>query len=431
MHPTQTMQRRTTLYVFMLLLVALAGAEFLVRGPFSITNGDDLASPYVSTRRFLASTDPYPSKNFVAEWHDAGAPATAVVAEAAQHSVYPPVTLAAFIPFALLPWLAAVYTYIAVSILLYLWLIYALACEVGESWHSSLRLGFVAMCLALAPFHSGVRHVNLSVLAFTLCSVGLVLARDKRSSLAGLILAVGFCLKPTTGFTIVLLVLCFGWRRAFAVCAATAAAITAAALIWMQHISPSWKASYADNLSYAFSPRGALAFTISGFSRYDDLNLQVPFYSLLRQAHQANLLAYGAGVVLFALWVAVFYKGRNLLQPIPFTWVATGSLTLIALLPMYQRNYNATVIVFALLWAFQRTARRAAWAIIGFCAVFLVPGEAILRRCGLAEHFAGSTLWNVFVMSQATWAVVAVLLILLYVQWKQSVSHGYNPRLTA
>ncbi len=411
----------------MLLLVVLAAVEFLVRGPYSITNGDDFASPYVSTRRFLARKDPYPAKNFVAEWHAAGAPAEAQVLEPAQHSVYPPVTLAAFIPFALLPWLIAVYIYVTVSILLYLYLVYALASEVGDSWQSSIRLGFLAICLALSPFQSGIRHVNLSVLSFALCGVGLALARRNRSALAGLTLALGFCLKPTTGCAMVLLLLCFGWRRAFAVCAATAAAITAFALLWMQHISASWATSYADNLDYAFGPRGALGFSISGTSRYDDLNLQVPFYSLLGQAHAANLLASGAGLLLVGLWALVFYKGRNLLEPIPFTWAAAGSLTLIALLPIYQRNYNAAVIVFAVAWAFQHITRKAVRAILACSVLLLIPGEAILRRSGLAERFQDNTLWNVFVMSQATWAILAVLLILLYVQWKQPAS----PRLPA
>ncbi len=403
----------------MLLLVVVAAAEFIVRGPLQIESGDDMSSPYVATKRFLAGADPYTPVHFVREWHDAGAPASQLPSEAALHPVYPPISLAVFIPFALLPWMSALWVNTILCVLLYAGLLYALGLEIGEGWSSPLRLGFVAYGLALSPFQAVVRHANVSGLSFVLCAIALLLARKDWQLTAGLLLAVGCCLKPTGGVPFAVVALCFGWRRAFAVCIAAGAAIAAGSLAWMQHVDPSWRTSYAANLTYAFSPVGALSFITRNNARFDDLNLQVPYYALVRDAGRANLLAYATAVILAVLWMVAAYRGRSLREGLPFDWATVGFWTMLSLLPFYQRNYNAAVILFALLWAFRHPARRAAWAIAALGLFFVVPGEALLRRMGLAERFGDHLAWNIVIMSQATWAALGIVLILLYVQWRE------------
>jgi len=143
----------------------------------------------------------------------------------------------------------------------------------------------------------------------------------------------------------------------------------------------------------------------------------VPFYSLFNSIRAANLLAWAVSALLAIFWIPLFLRGRGFNSGA--YWLGLGSLSLLALLPAYQRNYNAGVILFIALWAFKNIQEPLAQAALLVSAPFLIPGEAILRRTGLAYRFSGNALWNVLAMSQLTCAIIAVLVLCLLCQWKR------------
>lgn len=48
-----TKTQKAPVFALPLLLIALAGAEFLLRGPLRVTSAGDLASPYVAALRCI------------------------------------------------------------------------------------------------------------------------------------------------------------------------------------------------------------------------------------------------------------------------------------------------------------------------------------------------------------------------------------------
>jgi hypothetical protein len=86
-------------------------------------------------------------------------------------------------------------------------------------------------------------------------------------------------------------------------------------------------------------------------------------------------------------------------------------LSLIALLPVYQRNYNAGVIVFAAVWAFDKIPSSYARAAMVASLAFLVPGEAYLRNMGLDQRLLSTPPWGLLMMSQLTWSTLFVIII--------------------
>lgn len=413
--------RRRSRLVPMLLLLAIAASEFIVRSTLRSDGGNDFATPFVSTVRFLHGSDPYSPANFLADWHAAGAPAGSDVILAGRYSIYPPITLVAFGPLALFPWPSALALYQLFSAGLYAGLVYCLALKVGDGWRSPKRLGFAAFALALTSVHAGIHQGNPSVLAFTLCAFALLSAERRRELPAGVLLALGFCLKPTSAPAAILLVLLYGRKRTLLVAALTALVIAGVALIAMARLDPVWKLDYQNNLAFMFGPLGGASFITDSPGRFDLLNLQVPLYAVLRNPREANLAAWGIGGLLAVIWLALFYSRQSRFRQAPardFDWLAAASLTLIGLLPFYQRNYNIGVVLFALVWAFRALPLRAAKLVLGLCAFFLFPGEALLRRLGTGPRLEHNLAWNVIVMSQTIWAVLAIVLVLLYVQYQ-------------
>src|SRR5580704_17338693 len=89
------------------LVVLLAAGEFALRGPLRARADyvNDFTSPYVSARLWMAHQNPYSLAAFFPTWRADGAPLGPVYASPSNvRSIYPPSSIVALVPFALLPW---------------------------------------------------------------------------------------------------------------------------------------------------------------------------------------------------------------------------------------------------------------------------------------------------------------------------------------
>jgi hypothetical protein len=408
--------------IVLLMLMGLAGAEFTLRSVLRSNGGNDFATPYVSAARFLHRANPYTSAGFLDDWHRAGAPADRNIAEAGQYSIYPPITLVLCAPFALMPWAAAFALYRVLAVASYLALVYFLAGKIGDEWASPMRLGFVAFALALTSVHAGIHQGNLSVLAFTSCASALLLAEHRHETAAGVLLALGFCLKPTSAPAVVLLLLLYSRKKTLIVALVAGLLIAGAAFLQMAWIGRAWELDYQSNLKFMFGPLGGASFITASEGRFDLLNLQVPMYALLRSASAANAAAWGIAALLGGIWLYLFLASKAARRD--WDWSAIGAIGLIGLLPMYQRNYNIAIVLFALLWAFQSLHLPVARVVLLLCGFFLFPGEALIRNLGASAYLESNLASSILVMSQATWAVLGIVCALLYSQYKQRFALG-------
>jgi len=247
-------------FVLLLALIALAAAELLLRGPLRVTSAGDLASPYVAALRFLHGQNPYPSANFQAAWHNAGAPANFYVGDSGQHTIYPPTALLVMAPLAALPWPWAVRCFVWGCTLGYLGIVWLLARLVATNWKSLRRLGFVAFALGIAPVHTGINQGNLSILVFVLCGYALYLAYMHDGTTGGILLAIACCIKPASALAAVLIVLLYRRKKSVLAFLAASALIAGCTALVLLHIGPLWWVDYQTNLAFLFGPTGAANF---------------------------------------------------------------------------------------------------------------------------------------------------------------------------
>jgi hypothetical protein len=388
-------------------------AVFFLRGPLRALHGKggDFSMPYVAGIQYNQKLNPYASADFLAVWHAAGAPAALSVDSSLQRPVYPPSTLLLMAPLSRLSWTHALLTYTILCVVLLGPLLYFLAELIGDNWRSWRRWGFVAYGLALAPIHTAIALGNLSILAFIVCMYSLLLAQKKRDIPAGILLGIALCLKPTSGILILLYMLFSKRWRVLCAGGVVTVLITAAAMIRMSSIAPAWRSDYRQNVAYLTGPQGGGNFASPSTLRFDLLNLQVPIFGIVHSKGSADLLTYLLVGALGMVWLTLLIRKRDVLD----YWEASGALILLGLLPIYQRNYNACFVLVALLWAFQNIRLPIAKWILAVSAIFLLPGEALLRDLygHIPSAVSQSMLWNVIIMSQATWGVLALVLLLL------------------
>ena len=402
-------------------MLCVALGDFLWQGPLRPTDRGDFIAPFTAASRFLHSTNPYQFKNFVEDWHAAGAPASLPLKPGMDVVAYPPSTLLVFSPFTLMPWRVATGVYTVLCTGLYFLLIYRLSLQVSRDWRDWRRLCFVAVSLALSPVQAGIHMANLSILAFLLTAFALLFAQSSNGMsadiAAGLLLTGGVFLKPTVGLTLFLLFLLTRRWRIVAICVALSSVLAAITFLKMSHMDPVWRTDYQNSLSMIISGNGPGSFSRNSLARFDLLNFQLPCYQIYGSVAVANVTAWAVSLALGLWWLVMMLRRAD---PRSLTdWAPVAAISLLSMLPLYQRNYNAGILIFALLWAFRHFEERLAKVVIALSCVPALPIEGFLRAKIYYRHLPVSVtnnyLWNAVVMPNAAWALFGLTCLMLWI----------------
>jgi hypothetical protein len=425
------------------ILLLLAAAEFVVRGPVRYlrepTNWNDLSQHYTASKLWLQGKSPSDPRNFSVLWKRE-ADSRLDVTDIRTHLAPPLGELVVLAPIAAFPWKVAKMLWLTVLLGAFALTVWAMALAGGFRWREdNLRtLAFIAACLALAPFQTGIASGNTSILVIGLCAVAIWVARRYHDVAAGVFFGVACGVKPQIGAFLVLYYLMRGRWKLFATAVATTSGLVLIAVTYLWLRGAAWMQDYFHNAKGFVTANSIDDFSGANPIRFTLINLQVPFFSITSRSSSANLLAFAVGGLLLCAWmywVARVLAGRNEqgMELLPL-----GTIAIISLLPVYHRFYDAALLVVPLCWCMthigmtrfgaartgERSNRVAAVALF-LMVPFLVPGTAFLQQ--LAAHgkvpdaVKHSWWWDRIVMPHETWALVLLCLVLLYaIKMRQS-----------
>ncbi len=403
--------RRIARYAILLCLL-IASTEFVVRGPLRILRlGDftDFSGMYVAARRWIAGDNPYESSQFKSTWLAAGGPSFQGNrgSEANLRPAYPPSSIPLLAPFALFRWTAARNLFLLSALVLFPLMLRATMRLKGVHWNSPTGLLVSAFALALAPWQAAIAAQSISAQAIELAIVGAAL---QSQTAGGISTGIAFCLKPQLAVWFLLFeVAKKRWRRVL-----TAGTIFGCmSLLALSRMPATWLGSYRDNLRYFFAIGGVNDFTTGDPVRFELLNPQVMFYYLTMNYDLANVLTWLITACLLVVWARRRWQSDSL---------RLAAIILIGLLPVYQRIYNAGVIVVVLPYALSHWAETRSKLLVATCGVFLIPGTAILQLLH-RTHYIDDAIWNgswwfnLLIGPHATWAILAMIVSLLF--WRE------------
>ena len=437
------------LKVFLLwLAVLLAAGEFVLRGPLRASAGyvNDFASPYVSARLWMAHQNPYALSAFFPTWRAAGAPTGPVYANSSNiRSVYPPPSIVAFIPFALLPWPVAWKTFILLTVVLYATALILLANFVPGDWTQPIKPLFLAFGLALAPVHSAIHVSNVVCLAASLLFIAICLilrqpafsSKKKPAIAIAALIAYSLCLKPTLAPVILIYLLWARLWRTLAITLTLCITLTAISLYPLLQQGSDWLIDLRNNIQFG-SLSGSVDVTPANLTRFDRIDLQVPLYALTQSRTAAFLLAVLIAATLLILWFKIPKSAPRAVDTDEHL-LRIATLFLIGILPVYQRFYSAILLLVPVLWALRqltrpldpggsRIIRRTAQATLTIAALFLVNSEVLLQRTPLVA--AGShhlpLIANALLGPHLCWLLLALGCLLM-----TSLSAESRPKLAS
>ena len=414
-------KRKFSRYLILLCLIAATG-EFLVRGPVrTIRQGSftDFSGMYVASREWIAGANPYSSSQFKMVWLAAGG--EPFLGDRGSKSnlrpAYPPSSLPVLAPFAFFRWFTARDLFLFSALALFPVLLWSVLRLGQVRWSSDKGLLFCAFALALSPWHVAIAGQSITAQAIELAVIGCAL----RSPIGGgLLIGLALCLKPQLAVWFVLYEIAKKrWRRAGAACAV----FGTVTLVSLSRMPSGWLDSYRENLRYFFAVGGVNDFTTANAIRFDLLNLQVMFYYLVRMYRVANTLPW-----LVAAWLGWLWWRRDYQSDL----ARLATIALIGLLPVYQRTYNAGVVILLLPYAVSRWPELRGKLLIAGCSVFLVPGTAILEilhhRNWISDAVWNGSWWfNLILGPHETWAILGMIGVLLLGAEETAMPEGQTP----
>jgi hypothetical protein len=415
--------RLTLRTVGLSILIVLSFTEFVLRGParFSERNFDFLTI-YVQTALFSKGMDPYDIQNVSDHWPaDAVRPGFLPRGPADQSipvskgipAPYPPSSFLLLSPLAWGSWTAAQQVWSAISVVLSLGVLWALAPLLhseGSTWRLYI---FIAMALAFAPIHTGLATGNIGIPATALCLMAVGAGHARQDAPAGVLLALGTCLKPTIGAPFVLFYLiCRRWKlSAWAV--TFTLIISSLGILRLMLVQTSWFENYTG-LNRVLLQTGVLSdFTDKNPMRFGLLNLQVLLYALMGRAISIDAPAAVAIGTMFVAWLLLSRQCRDELLTI-------SALAVLSLLAVYHRFYDAGLLLVTGCWSlreFHGPLKRFARAAFVTMLPFLAPGGTMLQELQfgsvLPERISTSWWWSAFVMPHQVWMLIAMFFVLL------------------
>jgi len=140
----------------------------------------------------------------------------------------------------------------------------------------------------------------------------------------------------------------------------------------------------------------------------------MPVFAATGSVIAANVVAWAAAALLFAMWfrAAVCVRGNSFL--------VLTALTAIAMLPVYHRFVDAVLLILPLCWAFRARGndlKTLRWSTGVLAGVFVLPGSAlmiVLAGRNLAPAvLTHSWMWQALLVSHQAWAVAALAIALV------------------
>lgn len=433
------MTSKTWCSILIALMLLASVAEFSVRGPLRLVRGmgwNDFLSPYIQAKAWAHGQDPYSGRSLVSYWPSDDERPPWVETEAANGTLemkrgiptpYPLSSLVVLSPFTLIPWSVAEWLWIVISVAAVVVCPFALLSICGHTLFNPRAQLFVAAAFALAPLHTGLATANPAMLSVGLTAGTVWAKRSGRAKTAAILLAIAVCLKPTVAGGLLLYYLIRRQWKVVGIVCGIAAVVGVLGVSRLALAGVPWLPSYLENTRRIFAPGSLADFTRTDAIRFNMINAQVFFYSVLRNTSAANLVSRFLGSTLLGAWLWLCYRRQTRSELLEMS-----AIFIVSLIAVYHRFYDASLLIWPLAWCLLVVRKRSA-ALLTLATIvpFFVPGPVILAQLArsgwIAPNITNSGWWGAILLSHEVWDLILLAVLLLYFLADRGLSEESPP----
>jgi hypothetical protein len=387
------------------------------------------------SRAWLTGENPYDAAGVLYAWVDGGGPPDQWPLLGRTHVLlYPPTTLAAVSPLAVLRFGASEAVWVLLNAGLYAATLWAVA-RLGRL-RGNWLLVFLALGVWLAPVGTGMKVGQTGAVTVALVALGALAVQRGTGGewWAGAMMGLGTAIKPQLGLPFVVYEAGrVRWRLLLAA-AVMIGGLAAVGVARLEKSQPGWRAAWAENirlfpLQEDGNPRRENAAT-----RHHMLNLQYPLHSFTDDRRLVTGLAVGIVAAPCLVYLVIDLRDQRrrgrLLKPgavedggelLSLSMAAVASL-----LVVYHRAYDGVAVVFPMGLAAAGLMRgeRRHWVTLGLCLPFLAPGAVMLvdasNRGWVPAALVGSLVWEGLIVPHEVWALYLLMWWCVRLRWRSA-----------
>ncbi len=402
-------------------LVAVAAGVFFVRTVWQPQYRPcDFSVYYTAGRGWLLGSDPYNRQATYDLWLAAGGRADIMPSDVREQGNEPwmpivvlPPSFPVMAPLSAMPTRVAVPVWYIICSALLLAQTAALSVMIGSSLLRPAGLLLLAATLLLAPVHDNFGWAQPSSPTISLIILAMYAGMRGRELTCAVIVGLATALKPQLGgvFLVYYFLISGARFRIMSVALLALLSIVGLAPLWLRDTA--WIAGWQENMHLAEAPGGFSSTSTENPGRSAMLNLNVVLNVVIHNRTAVNVLAVAitAALAVVLAWCRRKMRSHHEL-------LSLSMLSILALLPVYHRFYDAALLVVPLAWgiAHFRSNPRDAAPILLVVATFLLPLRAHAR---LAQVFnvdaetASGFLWDFVLEPVRTWILLAGFLVLV------------------
>jgi hypothetical protein len=394
-------------WALLIVVILAAAGELGVRGfRRALSDMQDFAVIYSSTRAFETGKNPYDNAAMREAWLEANHEKTADPGPQ-DLALYPPATYLLLSPLALMDWTQVRWAWILINLLSVTVLIVTLPRYwLGKlpPWKAACATAFI---FGFGPIHTAIAKGQLAVPVAALLALALAARVRDLPTLAAILIALAASLKPQIVAPIIVLYLIQKQWKALAVVAGVTSGLICMAWLRMSWADVSWIGPLLHNVSVASKPGGVYDPSPSNPLAFQLVNASVLFHRITSNQAVIDLVLAGIGVfVCLLLWKRGQSPSDLFADPAAFSAACVLGLVLIA-----HRYYDAAVLIFVFVWALRVEGRPGARVAIAGCLLMAFPVPALLISSGHARAPAeiSQRLWDAVVIQQQSCLVLIIL----------------------
>lgn len=361
------------------ILFCVCLSYLLERGPYRairFCESYDFSTVYAAARCWMRGENLYNPKELKKELREAGATPRLEYQQDLNPSVYLVTAMPLLATIAWLRWPAANIVWSLLSLALFAASLIVVLKYTELSNANKWLFGSVA--LAFSPTYVGLLRGNPSVLSISLVTLALCVSVDRRTPIAGALLAVALCLKPQVALgAICVLALWKHWSTLF-LAAAIFGAIAVVGVLGASSFGQHWEwwQSEQQNVVAAYGPSSDT--NPLGVSAFQFLNAQPIFAYAIRNPQWSDLAVWIFAAILIASYL--WFRKR---AGVPSLWTDIAFSCILTIVVMYHRYYDGQLLLLfiPLLVELWRAQNRRMAIFLGICLISLAfPDQTVFAK---------------------------------------------------
>jgi hypothetical protein len=167
---------------------------------------------------------------------------------------------------------------------------------------------------------------------------------------------------------------------------------------------------------------GGERFLYTDIDKFSTINIQVLISQIFNNSFLVKFISFITYFLMILVFIYIFFKNKECDD-----FVVFSVLSILILLPVYHRFYDASILIVPLLWSILKVKKIKNEINVSLLAllllVFSVPGGTILiiLTPHLPQIMRNSVIWNLIVLPHQVWILLISYMLMIDIMRQNSV----------